>query len=341
MAHIHQKILVIQLRQLGDVLMTTPVVRELRRLFPLAEIHFLTEELGSQVLLSNQNINKVILCPKKPGITEISKLILSLYKEKYDLVVDCFSNPRSAFISWGTRAQKRIGFRFSGRKYAYTHLMDGAGLKEYSAQTKLRLIENLGANIKNSRIEFPIPNELKQFATDFFKPFAIQRKMVAFNVISRRSYKIWAPEQFIQVGDWLTKKGYFLFFVFGPGERELAQKVYDGLAEKQYALIDYKTRTIPEFRALLENCCLYFGNDGGIKHLAVCAGIPTFTVFQNVSWVNWTPPHSQKDFHISNCPENDLICSSCPHSNLCFPDLQAHTVIEKLDTFLSALNIES
>lgn len=326
-----KKILIIQLRQLGDVLMTTPLVRQMRKLYPNAQIHFLTEQLGANVYSSHKNVDHVITIPRKLGFFRLLKLFSQIYQEKYDLVIDCFCNPKSAQICFFSRAKERIGFDFSSRKYAYTKPIHQEVTNEYSAVTKLRLIKHLGGNLEDSRIELPISNETHQFAKEFAEKYFKTSKTIALNVVSRRDYKIWSHEEYIKIANLLIQKGYFLFFTFGPGEIDLALKVYKGLEYKEFALIDYPQFTISQLRAVLEYCCLYLGNDGGIKHIAVCADIPTLTIFQTVNWVNWTPPHSTKHFALTNCLKDDAFCSRCSDTSLCYKNLTADVVVEKLE----------
>lgn len=329
------KILIIQLRQLGDVILTTPLVRQVRKIYPEAEIHFLTENLGSQVYLHNQNINKLIILPKKMNPFKLIQTYLKIRKQKYSLVIDCFSNPKSAQFTFFSGAKERIGFEFSGRKFAYNKIIKSNHQNEYSATTKLRLIEHLGADLNDFNVELPITNELKSFAANFFIRYLSNapsdKKIIAFNVVSRRDYKIWNTQHFVSLANKLIEKGYFLLFTFGHGEYEIAKKVYDEIENKDAALIDYPIPNITELKSLLERCLFYVGNDGGIKHLAICANIPTLTIFQNINWTNWTPPNSTKHMAMTNCLEQKVFCESCFDKTKCFINLNAENVMEKLE----------
>jgi heptosyltransferase III len=341
------KILIVQLRQLGDVILTTPLTRQVRKIFPDAEIHFLTENLGGQVYLYNKNINKLIIYPRKIKSYELFYFYYKLYRERYDLIVDSFCNPKSAQFSFFSRAKERIGFEFLGRQYAYTKLIKQNLNNEYSAITKLRLIDHLGADLKDNEIELPITSQLKKYAENFFekyfktnkkdttiysledpKKLDENKKVIAFNVVSRRNYKVWDIKQFAILANYLIDKGYYLFFTYGPGEYDMAKKVYDELHKKYCALIDYSIPNIPELKAILERCKMYIGNDGGIKHLAVCANIPTFTIFQNINWANWTPPNSSKHIAVTNCLEKKDFCKNCTDNSKCFINLSAEDVIK-------------
>ena len=94
-----RKILLIQLRRLGDVLMTTPAIRQLHQALPDAEITFLTEAPSEQLLQYNPHLSEVWLLPKKMTWGESFNFLKQLRQMRFDCVLDFFGNPRSAFIS--------------------------------------------------------------------------------------------------------------------------------------------------------------------------------------------------------------------------------------------------
>ncbi len=333
---------IIQLRQLGDVLMTTPLVRQIKKIYPNCELHFLVEKLGSQVYQHNLNVDKIVVIANKMNLWDLAKTYRKISQEKYDMVIDCFCNPKSAQVTFFSMAKQRIGFKFKGRKYAYNNkdiennfLTDYERINEYSAIAKLRLIEHLGCDLKDNTIEFPLSQELKEYAQSFFKKYFNEKKVVALNVVSRRDYKVFSSESYVKVADWLIENGYFILFTYGPSEYDLAKNVFDSLQDRNKALINHPMQTIPQLRALLEHCVFYLGNDGGIKHLAVCAQIPTFTIFQGINWVNWTPPHNKKHFALTNCLKDNSFCEKCVEKNTCFADLSYQKIILLLKNFIA------
>jgi len=327
------KILVIQLRQLGDVIMTTPVIRQLRKLYPVAQIDFLTEKLGANVYRFNRNVTSIKTAQRKLGIADMFRLICELRKERYDLVVDCFSNPKSAQITFLSGAKERVGFDFRWRTYAYTNTAKLTNPLEYAAVSKLRLIEKFGADLSDSRIELPIDDDHLQKAIAFAKEYGFDDKTIAFCTVSRRDYKVWNPDYLARTGDWLIKKGYKLWFIYGPGEKDMALNVFNRLQSRENTIIDYAMPNVLELRAILEKCCLYIGNDGGNKHLAICAKIPTVTVFGSIRWQNWTPPESATDHVVykeMDCYEQCLKCNNMR----CYKELSDLDLIAKLETVL-------
>jgi heptosyltransferase III len=328
-----KKILVIQLRQLGDVMMTTPLVRQLRKIFPAARIDFLTEKLGANVYRFNPYISHVKVIARSAGMLEIFRLTNELRRQQYDLAIDCFSNPKSAQIAFLSAARERVGFALRGRGYAYSRSLRVENKLEYAAISKLRLIENFGADLNDFRIELPVSPGHHVMARHFADTLGFTDKTVAFCTVSRRDYKVWNPGYFAQAGDWLIGRGFKLFFVYGPGEKDLALNVYNRLQDKSRAIIDYPMPDVLELRAILEKCLLYVGNDGGNKHVAVCSGIPTVTVFGSVRWQNWTAPGSATDHVIYKNMDCYERCRHCKDMR-CLKELTAGDLIVKLKEVL-------
>ena len=287
------KILCIQLRQMGDVIMTTPATRQLRELYPDAEIVFMTEPLGANVYKNNPFVSRVWVVKRKPSLRETLSLMLAIRREKFDLVIDFFSNPKSAQLTFASGAKRRLGFDFRGRHYAYTDPVAIPPEIMYAAQAKNCLVHHLGGRIDDNKILFPLDPEGETYADAFAQKYGFaEGKTVAFCVVSRRQYRLWQPEKWAAVAERIAADGYRLFFVYGPGEEAMAHAVYDRLSDPAAAIIDYEMPDIQQLRSLIGRCCAYVGNDGGSKHLSICAGIPTLTLFYD-NGENWTPPEGE------------------------------------------------
>ena len=198
-----QKILLIQLRRIGDVLMTTPSIRALRDAFPQARITFLTEPPSDQVLQYNTSINHLILHHPKAKLKESVHFLYDLYQQHFDLVIDFFGNTRSALMSWVTRAPYRIGFNFRGRRWLYNHYVPLGKEAVYAAQHKSLLVKCLGVSVNSFHLDFPINQTDRNYADQLFHQFHLTQDdcVVSLSPVSRQPYKVWNPERFAQIAD--------------------------------------------------------------------------------------------------------------------------------------------
>jgi ADP-heptose:LPS heptosyltransferase len=113
---------------------------------------------------------------------------------------------------------------------------------------------------------------------------------VAINPVTRFPERQWTFDGFAAIGDRLSSIGFQIILLYGPGEREKAEQVARRMQHP--SLIDYPMPNILELRCILSHCKLYVGNDGGPKHLAIAAGVPTVTLFGNSPdpWTPWADP---------------------------------------------------
>ena len=285
------KFLLIQLRRIGDVLMTTPSIRLLHESYPNSNVTFLTESPSDQVLNENPNLNEILLYRKPESIIESLSHFMNLRSRKFDCVIDFYGNPRSALMTRFSGAPMRIGFDFRGRSLAYTHPIKIFGKAAYSAVDKAQLLRPLGISVSDFRLDF-FPEEKDQiFAKKLFKKLSVEESdfVVSLSPVSRQPYKVWPADRFAQVADWLIEKyNAKILFLFGPGEKHFVESVRALM--KMPALPDYSVPTLPETLSILKRVDLHLGNDNGIRHFAVAADTPSLAIFGRPWAANWTPP---------------------------------------------------
>ncbi len=297
------KILFIQLKQIGDVLMTTPAIRALSENMSNAEIHYLTQTPSDQIFQYNPYITKVIRFPHKPGVREGVQLIRSLRKERYSVIVDFLGLPKTALIGWLSGAARRIGFKLRGRSLFYTHAVETPPGLSYSALQKSNLLSVLNIESRNTKLDFFIGEQERQKAKSILDTLAINnhRPLVSISPVSRREYKIWPAEFFAEIADYMAEKySAEILFLWGPGEYHFVKKVKELM--RRSSLPKYDVPTIAETVALLEQVDLHVGNDNGPMHFAVAAGTRTIAVFGKPFLKNWTPPANPRHLAIEFDP---------------------------------------
>src|SRR5689334_6867479 len=117
-----ERILVIQLRQLGDILLTTPVLRAIKKERPKANLTFLSHAMGRLILEQSPFLDEHFYYSDQSTKREEWKLAKTLRERRFDLVFDFMNNPRSAFYSFLSRGTLRYAFR-SARRPAYTEIV--------------------------------------------------------------------------------------------------------------------------------------------------------------------------------------------------------------------------
>jgi len=117
------RVLLIRLRLIGDVVLSTPVIRALRRAFPDATLSYLVERDAAAVVAGNPHLNEVIIVERTNGLARIAddlRLAWRLRRARYDVVIDMHGGPRSSWLTLATGAPQRIGYDIPGRQWMYT-----------------------------------------------------------------------------------------------------------------------------------------------------------------------------------------------------------------------------
>lgn len=305
------RILLTQLRRIGDVLMTTPSVAAMRAAHPRAHIAFLTEAPSDQIFRHNPHVDQVWVYPRGGSPWAQISLARRLRKERFDLVVDFFGNPRSAFLSRLTGAPRRIGFDFRGRGWAYTERVPVPRGVRYSAGHKTALLEPLGIKVDSYLPQVFLGAAERDYATRQLQELGVKEGelLVALFPVSRRRYKVWPPKNFARLADILIERyGARVLLMGGPGDEHFTGAVRQEMRHRP--LPPYEAPSLLESAALLERAHLYVGNDNGPRHFAIALGTPTVTVFGQGRPENWTPP----DQPMHRTVEYDPGCkSSCTY----------------------------
>ena len=311
-----ERILCIQLRRIGDVLMTTPAVRALRRAYPRAHIAFLTEAPADQVYRHSPHVDEVIVWPRKAGVGERLKAAWALRRRRFDAVLDFFGNPTSAQITRLTGAPTRVGFDFPGRRRAYTHRIRTPEGRRFAAYHKTLLLQPLGAEPDGLLPEIHYGEHEHAYAQRQAAELGIVPGdfVVALSPVSRQPYKVWPAQRFAAVADALAERyGAKILLFWGPGEEDMVDAVRAAMTHS--ALPGYPVPTLLEMAALLQRCDVYVGNDNGPRHFAVAVGTPTVAVFGRPHPENWTPPDEPRHTAVAYDPGCKAACTypRCAH----------------------------
>jgi len=348
-----KKILAIKVRSLGDtVLLTAPLV-ELRKFYPAAKIHVVVSSVWSDVLKSQLFIDRIWSYQKDKNrlIRAISWfcLFLKLRKEKYDLAVVFHASPSTALLAKLLRIPIRA-IHFHGHKdenkYS-TVVIPNKGKLLPIIERDMDTIRALGITVPAGRLPF-----IEVENADKFEPV---RPLMILGLGASRSAKSWPFHKFSELAVlWVKRMNGQVIAVVSREEKKLAvtflNKVNEQIiasfnsGEEREACRSHITAeenlTLPEISQRLSNCSVYLGNDSGLKHLAVAIGVPTCTIFGPEHPYEWHP--YPKDLHPFffmeglNCREDadagmPKWCGKevCPQNHECMEQIRAEEVLKE------------
>lgn len=319
-----RSILVIKPRAIGDVLLSTIVLPNLRAAFPEATIAFLTERAAGDIIRDNPFVDHPLVFDT--ARQSYLGLLRQLHRSRFDLVFDLFCNPRSAQMTFATRAPIRVGYPFRGRAWAYTVHVETRADRVHNTEFNLDALAALDIPISERRLCFPLPDERRSRMAD--AAAGLRRRngpLVALNPSGTWESKRWGLEHFSALGDLLIERhDANVMLLWGPGEEQDVSWIQEHM--RHPADLAPPTR-IGELGALLAQCDATISNDSGPMHISAAVGTPTLGIFGP------TNPYLQGPFGPRNAwvrlEELDCLACNltrCQIGNLCMRDLPVETV---------------
>ncbi len=328
------KILVIQIRRIGDVLLTTPAVKVLRHAYPDAKLDFLAEPPCDQALEGNPDIDEVLVYDTRTPV----KWIRKIRSRKYDWVIDFLGNPRSAAITALSKALVRAGPGYTSMRRAYNVKLPEDADGTYTAFKKINRLETLGINAESHYYPcYTLPGWAGDYRAKKFNDLGCKNTdlVIGFAPASRRPTRRWLPEYYSELGKTASRRLNAKILIFwGPGEQELASRIAQGISGD--AWITPRTKSLAELAALMKGIDILVCNCNGPKHLATALGVPTLGIYGMSNPKNWTPPDDPRHQAIG---ADELDCISCGRTRCnrdmeCMKRLTPQRVFEKLWSML-------
>ena len=311
-----ERILVIQFRQIGDVLLSTPVLRALRQAYPQSHIAFLVEPSPARVLQGNPHLDEIIIRPRHATWRQQWQLWRQLRQQRFDLVIDLLGNPRSAVLARLSGARHRLAFARFPRSLLYTMLVSHhQPAPEYTVAKRLRLLEPLGIHATNLTPMLPYTPDDQEAAARFLHTQAItpQDLLICIDPTHHVPTRQWPGAYFSRLADLLsTRLGARVVLLWGPGEAAQVQAIA-AAAQRRPALIP--AWELQPLAALLAQADLFIGCNSAPLHIAVSQGIPTLTIMGATLGAGWLPPMPQHREIFLGLP-----CQPCER-NHCAPPL--------------------
>ncbi|HPN36048.1 MAG TPA: glycosyltransferase family 9 protein [bacterium] len=279
-----RKILVIRLSSIGDILLTSPLLRSLRRRFPQAQIDFCLKERYADLVKGHPYLRRRMILAAPYGWSELCRMRRLIRAEKYDLIVDVHRNLRSLFLR-----DRRARIASYAKHYWKRWLLVHAGVNRYQEVVPVyrRYLAGLapwGVQPDGQGLEFFLFEEDKAVARSRLAEFGLDPSVrrIGFAVGAGHATKQWPAEQFIALaglfGESLAGRTAPRIFLYGDDrDRTVAGRIATAIGS---AAIDLSgALNLRETAAMIAAMDLMVTNDSGLMHLAVALGIKTVSIF--------------------------------------------------------------
>jgi predicted lipopolysaccharide heptosyltransferase III len=290
------KILLIRLREIGDVVFTTPAVHALRRQYPHAELEYLVEPAAAPILTDNPHLSKLMVVPRVGGWRQpVADLILArrLRAARYDLAIDFHGGPRAAWLSWASGAPQRIGYDIPGRAWMYTTRVERPrGLRpRHSVRNQWDLLGPLGIAAPDPSA-FPLEMAEAADARDAVARRLSQAQvrpehvLIVMHVSAGNPFRRWPVDAFIELIVRLAgvNRRRRIVVTAGPSDEDVVARMLDEAARRlpddhRAAIVRCGEFSLAELRSLVARAALYIGGDSGPLHVAATTRTPIVALF--------------------------------------------------------------
>jgi heptosyltransferase-2 len=323
------RIMVRSTNWVGDAVMTTPAMADVRRAFPEAEIVVIANPLVAQLFTCHPDCDRVLVYDKKgphAGMAGLWRFSRALREENFDLAILLQNAIEAAVMAFLAGVPRRVGYRTDARGWLLTHgVAVGPEQKRLHHTEYYRfMLRQFIATQGDGRLRLTCNAEETAWALHTLGDGGL----VAINPgAAYGSAKRWLPERFAEVADSLHREfGLRVVLTGGPAEQEIGRDIEQAIQAPVLNLIG-KT-SIRQMMAVLASCRLVVTNDSGPMHVAAAFDIPIVAVFGPTDH-STTSPWSKNSRIVRKATAcAPCLLRQCPTDHRCMRAITAEDVMQ-------------
>ena len=281
------KILIIRLSSLGDVVLSSPLVRMVRRRFPESKIDFLVKTEYADLVRHNPHLSGVIELPATAGVADLRQMRRHISSTKYDLIIDIHESLRSRYLCLGAqnivRIDKRKFARFMLVRFKW-NMYERSGGAPSVAERYLETARPLGVEDDGGGLELFVTERDIMRAKEILSDAGLMGDATIIGICpsAKHDNKIWLKERFAEVGSGLVDGDGAVLLFGSAGEAARCEEI-KGLLARHHPrpkTLNLAGRvSLLETAALMDKCSIIITNDSGLMHMAAARGRPVVAVF--------------------------------------------------------------
>jgi lipopolysaccharide heptosyltransferase II len=346
------RILLLRLREIGDVVFTTPAIRGLRERYPSAHLAYVVQRSAAPVVANNPHLDEVIVTPGRRGLTGLRDdvaLAAKLRAARYDTVIDFHSGPRSSLLAWLSGARVRIGYDVPGRGWMYTVRVPRPReiRSRHAVENQWDLLNAIGIPTPDAR-RSPVEMVVEQAAAKGVHDRLVRagvgsgHHVIVVHVSAGNPFRRWPPDAFASLVAQLIEADVSrrVIVISGPSDRAAPAQVIEraralvapASAER---VLDCGEFDLDEVRALVDRAALFIGGDSGPMHIASTSAVPIVGLYGP------TLPVRSAPWRTSECPSEaaevgGLPCRPCDQRTCVPGDFRCLTWLKPDDVAAAA-----
>ncbi|MBN2028879.1 lipopolysaccharide heptosyltransferase II [bacterium] len=306
-----KRILIVRLSAMGDVLLTTPLIRCLKRQFPDCEIDFLVKETYGTLIQNNPSLHHIWMLPSEKGFLDFVHLCRQIRKKKYDGIIDLQVNLRSFAVRIFSQAKRKVRYKtWRGKRFLLVHFHWNiyksclpVPLRFLNAAS-LWKVEDDGWGLElfvNEKAVTVVRSRLAERGMDS------KDRIIVLAPGASKMTKRWPSENFTRLGNIFFKMNYRIILVGGHQDQDVCKDIQEAMetTPENFAA----QLSIQETAALINESVLLITNDTGVMHLGAALKKPVVAIFgPTTHHLGFIPFRTQ-----SIVVEKSLSCRPCSY----------------------------
>ncbi|MFH1655376.1 MAG: lipopolysaccharide heptosyltransferase II [Candidatus Omnitrophota bacterium] len=337
---VYKRILVIRTDRIGDVLLSTPVIKAVKDFFPNSFLAVMVRPYAKEIIEGNPFVDELIIYDKygkHKSILSSLKFANELRKERFDLAIILHPTNRVNLISFFAGIPERIGYNRKMGFFLTKKLDDKKYLGEkHEMGYSLDVIRALGIEPQDKTLFMPIKKESEDWVDRILKKNNALNSpnLVAIHPGASCPSKIWPQEHFSDLANRLIEEYRFkIIIISGPKDQKIAEKLIEKI---EYPVIDLSGETtISKLASILKRCCLFISNDSGPVHISTAVGTPVISIFgrnqKGLSPLRWGPLGEKDIFLHKDVGCIECLAHNCKKEFICLKSISVEDVLEAVD----------
>jgi lipopolysaccharide heptosyltransferase II len=330
----YKNILIVRTDRIGDVVLTLPMIRVLRKNFPLAQISFLARSYTNEIVEGQPDLDRVILYDKEGTQKRFLTMLSELHGAEFDLAIVAFPRFRIASLLWLSGVKVRVGtgyrwYSFLFNKRVYEHRRTG---ERHEFEYNLSLLRELGCEVDPQIVpSLAIQQEALTNASEERKRLGVSSKdiLVILHPGSGGSARDWSPDNFASLALKLTNLGWKVVVTGAKGEEELVRRVADGSGRMIGSSVG--VLSLKGLAAFISSADLLVANSTGPLHIAAAVGTPVIGFYPPMiacSPQRWGPVTERKILFVPELSQCELCHGGACRSNVCMDQIKVQDVVD-------------
>jgi predicted lipopolysaccharide heptosyltransferase III len=284
-------VLLIQLKRIGDLILTVPAIAALRKHFPIANISLIVAQGSRELVPAIPGVDRVLVAR---GRVSDAVQWFAVAKAKFDYCLDFSRTDRSALLTLLSGARKRITYdtirREPLRRLSYNELIPSPVRFLHTVDYHLALLAPLGVHDASSEIHLVLPEAAERKAAEVIAQENLGDSFIVIHPGSARAEKFWVARRWAKVVDQMHAKERIRFVLTGGSSPMEQQHIAQIKWHLHHPLVDLSDQLdLLTLSALIKRARLIVTIDSAPMHLAAALGTPQVVLFGPTNPFHWRP----------------------------------------------------